>query len=112
MPQLKVTKRATGLSNPWDVQSIGSGRLLVTERDTASVYVLGQGGKKKVDFPSDKIWVSGETGLMSLEVDPYFDRNRRFYTCSGWKSGSGHDVRVVSWRLNEATTKATLEDAR
>lgn len=45
---------------------------------------------------------------MSLEVDPRFAKNGRFYTCSGWKKpGGGHDVRVTSWRLNDAATKAS-----
>ena len=44
---------------------------------------------------------------MSLEVDPNFAGNRRFYTCSGWhKPGGGHDVRVNAWRLNDAGTRA------
>ena len=43
---------------------------------------------------------------MSLEVDPDFADNRRFYTCSGWqKSGGGHDVRVVAWELDDAATR-------
>ena len=59
-------------------------------------------------FPSGKVWVSGETGLMSMEVDPGFASNRRFYTCQGgFKAGGGHDVRVIAWRLNEAATRAT-----
>ena len=43
-------------------------------------------------FPSSSVWGSGETGLMSLEIDPQFPSNRRFYTCSGWKTGGGHDI--------------------
>ena len=38
-------------------------------------------------FPEESIWVSGETGLMSLEIDPGFGRNRRFYTCQGGYTG-------------------------
>ena len=106
VPRLKVTKRVTGLSSPWDVKSIGGGQLLITERDTARLYVVGNGGKRRVGFPSGKVWVSGETGLMSLEVDPHFRSNRRFYTCSGWKVGTGHDVRVTAWRLSRDSTRA------
>jgi glucose/arabinose dehydrogenase len=108
-PRLVVTKRVTGLSNPWDVQPIGNGRLLITERDTARLIVAGKGGKRVVKFPSGSVWVSGETGLMSLEVDPAFAKNRRFYTCSGgFTDGGGHDVRVNAWTLNKTLTKATL----
>ena len=108
-PRLKVTKRVIGLSNPWDVKPIGNGRLLITERDTARLIVAGKGGKRVVKFPSRSVWVSGETGLMSLEVDPRFAKNRRFYTCSGgFLSGGGHDVRVNAWTLNKTLTRARL----
>lgn len=110
MPALRVTKRVRGLSSPWDVKSIGNGRLLVTERDTGRLITVGQGGKRQVQFPSGNVWVSGETGLMSLEVDPRFAQNRRFYTCQGWESGGGHDVRVIAWTLNRRATRATLAD--
>lgn len=108
-PRLVVTKRVTGLSNPWDVQPLGNGRLLITERDTARLIVAGKGGKRVVKFPSGSVWVSGETGLMSLEVDPAFAKNRRFYTCSGgFTDGGGHDVRVNAWTLDKTLTRATL----
>ncbi len=108
-PRLRVTQRVRGLNTPWDVKPIGRGRLLITERDTARLVVAGRGGKHRVRFPSRRVWVSGETGLMSLEVDPAFSRNRRFYTCSGWRSpraAGGHDVRVIAWRLNRRATRA------
>jgi glucose/arabinose dehydrogenase len=54
------------------------------------------------------MWAAGETGLMSLEVDPGYASNRRFYTCHGSLTAGGrHDVRVVAWRLNAAATAAT-----
>ncbi len=106
MPKLVVRKRVRGLSNPWDVKTIGGGRLLVTERDSARLLIVGKGGKRRVRFPSRKVWVSGETGLMSLEVDPGFERNRRIYTCQGWRTGARHDIRVVAWRLSKSGGKA------
>ncbi|WP_167736208.1 PQQ-dependent sugar dehydrogenase [Nocardioides sp. 503] len=110
VPRLVVTKRVAGLSKPWDVKPLPGGRLLVTERETARVIVAGKrGGKRVVRFPSSKVWHSGETGLMSLEVDPRFATNRRFYTCSGgFLSGGGHDVRVNVWRLNKKMTRAAF----
>lgn len=106
-PRLIVTKRVTGLNQPWDVEPIGNGRLLITERDTAHLIVADKGGKHRVRFPSDKVWVAGETGLMSLAVDPLFSQNHRFYTCSGgFLSGGRHDVRVNAWTLNQAATRA------
>ena len=106
-PGLSVTKRVRGLDHPWDVKPIGGGRLLITERDSAHLIVAGRGGKRRVKFPSGRVWVSGETGLMGLEIDPGFARNRRFYTCQGgFRAGGGHDVRIIAWRLNRAATRA------
>jgi glucose/arabinose dehydrogenase len=105
-PRLKVTRVVRGLDIPWDVQQIPGG-LLVTERDRARLLVIHQGQARVLDYPSGNVWVSGETGLMSLEVDPDFASNRRIYTCQGGFTGSGHDVRVIAWRLDAELTRVT-----
>jgi glucose/arabinose dehydrogenase len=108
-PALRVTKVVTGLDNPWDVKVLPSGSLLITERDRARLSTYAAGTRRTVQFPSNRVWVSGETGLMSLAIDPAYKSNRRFYTCQGSPtSGGGHDVRVIAWRLNNAATAATL----
>ncbi|WP_232679314.1 PQQ-dependent sugar dehydrogenase [Nocardioides sp. R-C-SC26] len=110
-PALSVRRQAGGLNHPWDVREIGNGRLLVTERDPARLSVISGSRRSTVEFPSDRVWVSGETGLMGLELDAAFPRNGRFYTCSGWQDATapgGHDVRVNAWRLNGPATKASL----
>ncbi|MBB6629854.1 PQQ-dependent sugar dehydrogenase [Nocardioides sp. KIGAM211] len=107
VPRLKVTTMISGLDHPWDVQSIGAGRFLVTERDSAHL-LMWDGSTHRVRFPSGQVWVSGETGLMSLAIDPEFADTGRFYTCQGGtRAGGGHDVRVVAWTLNAAATRAT-----
>ena len=106
---LRVTTRASGLNHPWDVKAIPGKRLLVTERDPARLTLLTAKGKRAVRFPTGRVYVEGETGLMGLEVDPGFSRNHRIYTCSGWKTaGGGHDVRVNAWRLDKRARRATL----
>jgi glucose/arabinose dehydrogenase len=100
MPNFKVRTLARGLSHVWDVQPIDGGRMLLTERDTASLWLWTRGRLRSVAFPSDEVWVSGETGLMSLAIDPDFSRNRGLYTCQGGLTPAGHDVRVVAWRLS------------
>jgi glucose/arabinose dehydrogenase len=97
----------TGLDHPWDVVRLGKGRLLYTQRDRATLTMWAKGRKHRVAFPSGSVWVSGETGLMGLEVDPRFAKNRRIYTCQGGSTGGRHDVRVIAWRLNRSATKAT-----
>ena len=110
VPELRVRRVVKGLAIPWDVKPIGQGRLLVTQRDLGRLIVSKAGKKHRVKLSNTNIWVSGETGLMSLAVSKDFATSRRFYTCQGANtSGGGHDVRVVAWRLNRATTRATLQ---
>ena len=106
-PALRVTTVVGGLDHPWDVKSIGKGRLLVTERDRARLSLVAHGVRRTVTFPSANVWVSGETGLMGLAVDPAFARNHRIYTCQGSTLADGsHDVRVMAWRLDVAAGAA------
>ncbi|MFC4786472.1 PQQ-dependent sugar dehydrogenase [Nocardioides sp. MAHUQ-72] len=110
-PALGVRTIATGLDHPWDVQPLGRGRLLFTQRDRATLSVWDRGRVHRVRFPSGQVWVSGETGLMSLEVDPGFADNGRFYTCQGGTTKNGrHEVHVLAWRLNDAATRARKLD--
>lgn len=106
-PQLRVTRLITGLDKPWDVRQLPSGELIYTQRDRATLTVWKDGQARTLDFPSDDVWVSGETGLMGLEVDADFATNRRIYTCQGAETSGGNDVRVVAWTLDEGLTRAT-----
>ena len=109
VPALHVKRLVTGLDHPWDVRPVGGGRLLYTQRDRATVSLWANGTKHVVQgFPTGSVWVSGETGLMGLETDADFATNPRFYTCQGGFTGGGHhDVRVMSWTLDDALTSIT-----
>jgi glucose/arabinose dehydrogenase len=107
-PALRVTTVVKGLDHPWDVQPLGHGRLLVSERERARLSIVAHGHRHTVAFPSRRVWVSGETGLLGLAVDPEFARNHRIYVCQGgFRAGGGHEVRVAAWRLDVAERKAT-----
>ena len=100
-PALKVRRLVKGLDLVWDVQSIGPGKLLFSQRNRATLSTYSKGKVKRVKgFPSDKIWVSGETGLLGLAVDPDYADNGRVYTCQGWRKRGGQDVRVIAWSLD------------
>jgi len=110
VPSLKVTKIVGGLTLPWDAKYTRAGRLLITERSTKRLLTWRLGKLRAVRFPASSVWADGETGLMSLLVEPGYNAssNRRFYTCQGSPTaGGGHDVRVIAWRLNTAATVAT-----
>jgi glucose/arabinose dehydrogenase len=103
-PALAVSRQVTGLATPWDVQRLPQRRLLITERDTRRLLLWRAGRTRVLRFPSARVWASSETGLMSLAVDPAFRRNHRVYTCQGAFTRSGHEVRVVAWRMNRHYT--------
>jgi len=111
-PTLRVTTIARNLTNPWDVRSVGEGRLLFTQRDSATLTLIrANGDRRGVGFPSRRVWVSGETGLMGLAVDRNFAENRRIYTCQGWKlPGGEHDIRVIAWKLDPGLTAVGRPD--
>jgi glucose/arabinose dehydrogenase len=109
-PALRVTRQVSGMVIPWDVKPIGFGRLLITERNSGHLILWQNGHKRQITFPSRSVWVSGETGLMGLEIDPDFATNGRFYTCQGgFTGGGGHEIHVMAWRLDAAATKATFQ---
>ena len=97
VPALQVRTVVRRLEHPWDVQQGPGGRLLVTERDRARVSVVRHGRRRTLADLSGSVWVSGETGLMSLAVDP---RRRVVWACHGATTGDGHDVRVTRWRVD------------
>ena len=107
-PRLRVKRIATGFDHPWDVQPIGSGRLLVTER-AGRLSVIEGGDVRRLDMPTDLVWASGETGLMGLAIDPGFAGNGRFYTCTGGNPQGTPDVRILVWKMNAAATRATYQ---
>ena len=100
-PALRATTEVSGLTQPWDVKQLPAGPLLITERETRRILIRDHSGLHALSFPNGNIWVSGETGLMSLAIDPGFGRtNRRFYTCQGRTTNTGgHEIVVVAWRL-------------
>ncbi len=108
-PRLDVEIVADDLDVPWDVQPLGDGNLLVTQRERADLTLIEEDGTTRdLDFPSGSVWTSGETGLMGLEIDPDFADNRRIYTCQGnTLDGGGHDIRVIAWKLDAGLTSAT-----
>src|SRR4051812_33913980 len=88
-PVLRVTRKVRGLQTPWDVQRLPHGRLLIGERDSHRLLLWRAGHRRVLRFPA-RVWVSGETGLMGLAVDPNFRRNRRIYACQGAFTPTGH----------------------
>jgi len=96
-PRLQVRTVVRGLEQSWDVQEAPGGRLLVTERDRARLSVVRNGKRRTLADLSSQVWVSGETGLMSIAVDR---RRRVVWACHGARTRNGNEVRVTRWRVD------------
>ena len=99
VPVLRVRTVARGLEHPWDVQQAPGGRLVVSERDRARLSVVRDGRRRSLARLAGLVWVSGETGLMSLALDP---RRRTLWACHGATTRRGHEVRVTRWRVDRS----------
>lgn len=97
VPRLRVRTVARGLQHAWDVQQASGGRLVVSERDRARLSIVRKGKRRTLADLSRKVWVSGETGLMSIAVDP--DR-RTLWACHGASARGGNEVRVTRWQVD------------
>ncbi|WP_210441484.1 PQQ-dependent sugar dehydrogenase [Nocardioides xinjiangensis] len=98
-PVLRVRTVARRLAHPWDVQQAPGGRLVVSERDRARLSVVRKGKRRTLADLSRSVWVSGETGLLSLAVDP---GSRTLWACYGATRRGRHEVRVTRWRVDPA----------
>ncbi len=102
-PRLRVTTVKSGLDIPWDITFLPNGAMLYTQRVRKTIRYRGPGGNdRNVKFNRSGIWASGETGLMSILAARNFAKRRHFFTCQGNVNpnrASGHDIRVVKWRL-------------
>ena len=103
---LTVTPVMTGLSNPWDVAFAPDGAMFVTERGGRLLVRRPDGSVQQLAMNQGDLWVSGETGLMGVEVDPDFASNRRLYTCQG-TTDNANTVQVVAWTVDGAYTSAS-----
>ena len=108
-PELVVTPVAEGLQNPWAMTFLPDGSMLYTQRDRRTVTLRTPDGTSRVvlDKPAG-MWAGGETGLMGIERSVSFSSDRQFFVCHGYRSGATADVRVVAWRLDTATGRATF----
>jgi glucose/arabinose dehydrogenase len=105
-PTLHVATVLSGLDHAWDIGFAPDGTMFVTERPGRLWIRPADGTFHQLFLDLGDLWASGETGFMSVEVDPLYATNRRIYTCQGATDFS-NTVQVVAWQVNAANTGAT-----
>src|SRR5207247_4408739 len=90
VPRLAATTIRSGLAIPWDLAFAPDGRMFVTERvGNILIYASAAPNAPQLAnlFPVPNINASGESGLMSIELDPAFATNNLLYVCVSVNDG-------------------------
>ncbi len=98
VPTLSAQTLVSGRSHVWDLAFTPGGSILWTERGGGIYRRTATGVVNRMNADLSNLYVSGETGLMGIAVDPAFSSNKRIYTCQGFHDGTAvPDVRVIPW---------------
>ena len=103
-PKLSAAPVVSNLDIPWDLGFTPDATMIFDER-AGRIKVLHNGTVRQVADISGELFVSGETGLLGLAVDPDYATSRSFYTC--YTNASPREVRVVRWQMDTGYTSAT-----
>jgi aldose sugar dehydrogenase len=78
--KVQVEQLVSGLNHPWGMAFLPDGRLLITERDTGQLYVLGTDNRLSEPLSGvPEVLARGQGGLMDVALDPNFEQNNYIY---------------------------------
>lgn len=101
---------ASGLENPWGVAFLPDGRFLVTERP-GRLRVVGADGKLGAPVAGlPPIAAGGQGGLLDVQVDSAFGRNRTLYFCFSEPEAGGAANGTALARARLSADDSRLED--
>jgi glucose/arabinose dehydrogenase len=106
VPRLVATVIRSGLQIPWDLAFAPDGRMFVTERvGNILIYASAAPGAAQLAnvFPAPNINAQGESGLMSIELDPSFATNNLLYVCASVTDGGQWLNQVLRYRMTGNT---------
>lgn len=96
---------ATGLTNPWGMENLPDGRILVTQKNGTMRIVTQTGtvGGTITGIPA--VNSSGQGGLLDVAVDPDFATNRMVYWSFSQTGTNGTATAVAKGKLSADETK-------
>ena len=93
----EVQVLAEGLDKPWALAFLPDGRLLVTEKPTGALRILGKDGKLSEPLAGlPAVDGRGQGGLLGLAVDPAFARSGLIYWSYAEAKGDGTNHTAVA----------------
>ena len=110
-PTLTTEVTVDKLDSPWDMAFLKDGAMFFTEKckglsvrlPSGSINKLhGIGGSSGYSSSSADLFCDGQAGVMGVEVDPEFAKNRFVYVYSSSKLNDKLANRVMRFKVNDA----------
>ena len=96
--ELNVEQIADGLQNPWSLEFLPDGRMLVSERP-GYLRLIDNGNVSKPIRNLPDIKAFGQGGLLDIAIDPDFKKNNTIYLSYAGPGKGGVSTEVVSATL-------------
>jgi len=92
---IKVETVASGLAEPWGLQFLPDGRMLVTERPGTIRIVTMDGNKSQPIGGVPKVYAQGQGGLLDIRLAPDFNNSRTLFFSFAEPRGGGKSATSV-----------------
>lgn len=77
---ITVENLTSGLNHPWGMTFLPDGRLLITERNTGNLYIMGADNTLSQAVEGvPEVYAQGQGGLLDVALHPHFDENNYVY---------------------------------
>ena len=94
-----VDTLATGLKNPWGIEVLPDGRVLVTER-SGEILIIANGKLTDEKITVPNVFVHGQGGLMDITVHPDYEKNGWIYLSYSKIGNDGGGTTIARAKLD------------
>jgi glucose/arabinose dehydrogenase len=115
-PILTTEVAVSKLELPWDMSFLKNGTMFFTEKCKGLSVQMPSGTINKLHSlggvagyasSSDDLFCDGQAGMMGVEVDPEFDKNRLIYVYSSSKLNGKLNNRLMRMKVNASFTNVS-----
>ena len=97
----EVTEIASGLREPWAIAFLPDGRMLVTEKPTGNLFIIGSDGKKTKVLGLPRVDGRDQGGLLDVEVGPDYEQTKLIYWTYYEPRKGGNGLAVARAKLTD-----------